>query len=185
MKLIVGLGNPGKQYERTRHNAGFLAIDALLNKINASLDQEGFKAHYTTYRKNGEKVLIVKPQTYMNLSGESVRAIMDYFKVDVEDILIIHDDLDLPLGKLRLRTSGSSGGQNGMKNIIEHLSTKDIKRIRIGIAHDKTIDTKDYVLSKITGDDWTIMFDAVNKAAEAVLYWLDEPDFSKVMSKFN
>ena len=112
MRLIVGLGNPGKKYELTRHNVGFLVVDELLKKLNISLDQEGFKSFYTTYFYKGEKIIICKPQTYMNLSGEAVSEIVSYYKIKHEDIVVIYDDLDLPMGKLRLRTSGSSGGHN-------------------------------------------------------------------------
>lgn len=185
MRLIVGLGNPGKKYELTRHNVGFLVVDELLKKLNISLDQEGFKSFYTTYFYKGEKIIICKPQTYMNLSGEAVSEIVSYYKIKHEDIVVIYDDLDLPMGKLRLRASGSSGGHNGIKNIINLLGDQNIKRIRIGISRDDKYDVKDYVLSKISGDDLKLFNEAKIKAADALLYWLDESDFNKVMSKFN
>ena len=153
MRLIVGLGNPGKKYEQTRHNVGFLVVDELLKELNLSLDQEGFKSFYTTYFYKGEKIIICKPQTYMNLSGEAVSELVSYYKISHEDIVVIYDDLDLPMGKLRLRTSGSSGGHNGIKNIINLLGDQNIKRIRIGISRDDKYDVKDYVLSKISGED--------------------------------
>lgn len=185
MRLIVGLGNPGKKYECTRHNAGFMCIDALLKKLNVSLDQEGFKSFYTTINHKGEKIIIMEPQTFMNLSGEAVSLIVNYYKIEHEDILVVYDDLDLPLGKLRLRSSGSSGGHNGMKNIIGLLNDQNIKRIRIGISRDKQYEVCDYVLSKIVGDEKKEFDRALDKASDAVLYWLDEKDFNKVMSKFN
>lgn len=185
MRLIVGLGNPGKKYEQTRHNVGFMVVDELLKKLNLKLDQEGFKAFYTTYFYKGEKIIICKPQTYMNLSGEAVSEIVSYYKIAHEDIVVIYDDLDLPMGKLRLRNSGSSGGHNGIKNIINMLSDQNIKRIRIGISRDDKYDVKDYVLSKISGEDLKLFESAKDKATEALLYWLDETDFNKVMSKFN
>lgn len=185
MRLIVGLGNPGKKYEQTRHNVGFLVVDELLKKLNISLDQEGFKSFYTTYFYKGEKIIICKPQTYMNLSGEAVSEIVSYYKIKHEDIVVIYDDLDLPMGKLRLRASGSSGGHNGIKNIINLLGDQNIKRIRIGISRDDKYDVKDYVLSKISGDDLKLFNEAKIKAADALLYWLYESDFNKVMSKFN
>ena len=185
MRVIVGLGNPGKEYEKTRHNAGFCVIDHLLDKLNISLDQDDFKGHYTIYRHNGEKIIIVEPQTFMNLSGECVSALMSFYKVSPDDLLVVHDDLDLPFGKLRLRTSGSSGGQKGMGNIITLLGTQNIKRIRFGISNNKQIDTADYVLGKFPKEDEEILNQTIDKASEAILYWLDEPDFNKVMSKFN
>lgn len=185
MRLIVGLGNPGKKYEKTRHNSGFFVIDKLLKDLNLTLDEEMCNAHYTVYRHKREKIIIVEPQTYMNLSGEAVLGLSKYFKISPEDIIVVHDDLDLPVGKIRLRTSGSSGGQKGMGNIIDLLNTKDIKRIRIGIANDKSIDVKDYVLGKVSKEQFPIYEESINKAKDALLYYLDEKDFSKVMNKFN
>ena len=121
----------------------------------------------------------------MNLSGKAVSELVSYYKISHEDIVVIYDDLDLPMGKLRLRTSGSSGGHNGIKNIINLLGDQNIKRIRIGISRDDKYDVKDYVLSKISGDDLKLFNEAKEKAAKALLYWLDETDFNKVMSKFN
>lgn len=185
MRIIVGLGNPGKQYEKTRHNTGFLVIDKLLEKLNVSLDEEMFNAFYTVYRYKREKIIIVKPQTYMNLSGEAVSALMRYFKLTPDDLVVVHDDLDLPVGKIRLRTKGSSGGQKGMGNIIDLLHSQEIKRIRVGIANNKLIDTKDYVLGKISKEEYPAFEESINKAADALLYYLDEKDFQKVMCKFN
>ena len=185
MRIIVGLGNPGKKYEKTRHNTGFFVIDKLLEKLNVSLDEEMFNAFYTVYRHKREKIIIVKPQTYMNLSGEAVSSLMRYFKIKPENLIVVHDDLDLPVGKIRLRTSGSCGGQKGMGNIIDLLHTQDIKRIRVGISNDKDIDTKDYVLGKFSKEAYPIYEESVNKACDALLYYLDEPDFSKVMNKYN
>ena len=185
MRIIVGLGNPGKKYDKTRHNAGFFVIDKLLEKLNISLDEEMFNAFYTVYRHKREKIIIVKPQTYMNLSGEAVSALMRYFKLSPEDLVVVHDDLDLPVGKIRLRTSGSSGGQKGMGNIIDLLHTQDIKRIRVGIANNKQIDTKDYVLGKVSKEDYPVYEASINKACDALLYYLDEKDYQKVMNKFN
>lgn len=184
MKLIVGLGNPGKEYEKTRHNAGFLTIARLSKKLGFELDKSKCKAIYGIYRHNGEKIIFALPQTYMNLSGEAVKSLMKFYDIAVEDLIVIHDDLDLPLGKLRLRHQGSSGGQKGMGNIINLLNTSVINRIRIGISNDKSIDTKDYVLGKISKEDFKIFDEAIDKAAEAVIYGLDH-DFDEVMSKFN
>ena len=185
MRLFVGLGNPGKKYEKTRHNAGFFVIDKLLEKLDIKLDEEMCNAFYTIYRNGREKVIIAKPQTYMNLSGEAVLGLMKYYKLTPDDIVVVHDDLDLPVGRIRLRTSGSSGGQKGMGNIIDLLHTQDIKRIRIGIGNDKQIDVKDYVLGKVKKEDFKTYEESADKAAEALKYYLKEKDFSKVMSIYN
>jgi len=184
MKLIVGLGNPGIEYEKTRHNAGFLLIDRLCDKLGVRLDKNKCKAQYGIYRHNGEKIIIAKPQTYMNLSGQAVSSLMRFYDVDVKDLIVVHDDLDLPVGKLRLRRQGSSGGQKGMGSIIEQLGTSQIDRIRIGISNDKRIDTKDYVLGRFSKEDEKILDEVLDKGAEALIYAFDH-DFDVVMSKFN
>ena len=130
MKLIIGLGNPGKEYENTRHNTGFMVLDRLSEKLNIEMTQNKFKGLYGKSKYKGEDVILLKPQTYMNLSGESVRQVMDFFKINQEDILVIYDDLDMPVGKLRLRQSGSAGGHNGIKNIILHTGSQNFNRIR-------------------------------------------------------
>ena len=184
MKLIVGLGNPGMEYSKTRHNAGFLLMDRVAEKLGFTFDKNKCKALYGIYRKNGEKYIFAKPQTYMNLSGEAVRSLMKFYDISEEDLLVIHDDLDLPLGKIRLRRQGSSGGQKGMGNIIDLLGTQKIDRIRIGISNDKTVDTKDYVLGRFSKEEMKEFEEAIEKAADAVIYSLDHP-FEEVMSRFN
>lgn len=184
MKLIVGLGNIGKEYERTRHNAGFMTIDKVADKLGVTFNQTKFKATIATLKKDGETVILMKPSTYMNLSGEAVIEAVHFYKIDPQDILIIHDDLDLPVGKIRLRTKGSSGGQNGMKNIIQHLGTQDIKRIRVGIDKDPRIPVVDYVLGKISKEDMEAFDDAANRAADACVAFINTP-FERVMNKFN
>ena len=185
MKLIVGLGNPGKKYENTRHNTGFAVIDRTLAKLNAELDKNKFNADYTLINRNGEKIYILKPLTYMNLSGEAVVPFMKYFGIEPEDLVVVHDDLDLPVGKIRLRQSGSCGGQNGMRNIIDLLGDSNIKRIRVGIGKDPLIPVVDYVLGKTKKEDLEVYNQALDKASDALIYWLDHDDFSKVMSNFN
>lgn len=185
MKLIVGLGNPGKKYENTRHNTGFAVIDRTLAKLNAELDKNKFNADYTMINRNGEKIYILKPLTYMNLSGEAVVPFMKYFGIEPEDLVVVHDDLDLPVGKIRLRQSGSCGGQNGMRNIIGLLGDSNIKRIRVGIGKDPLIPVVDYVLGKTKKEDLEVYNQALDKASDALIYWLDHDDFSKVMSNFN
>ena len=184
MKMIVGLGNPGKEYAKTRHNAGFMAIDELAKSLGVTFDQKKYKASYAIYNHLGNKVLLVKPETYMNLSGEAVLALKNYYDIDIEDIIVVHDDLDLPVGKIRIREKGSSGGQNGMKNIINLLHSDGIKRIRIGISKDKQIDTKDYVLGKISKEDMEEFSKAIEKAAKALEFAIDNP-FNLVMNRFN
>lgn len=185
MKLIVGLGNPGKKYENTRHNTGFAVIDRTLAKLNVELDKNKFNADYTMINRSGEKIYILKPLTYMNLSGEAVAPFMKYFNIDPEDLVVVHDDLDLPVGKIRLRQSGSCGGQNGMRNIIDLLGDSNIKRIRVGIGKDPLIPVVDYVLGKTKKEDLEVYNQALDKASDALIYWLDHDDFSKVMSNFN
>jgi len=184
MKLIAGLGNPGREYERTRHNAGFLVIDEVARRLDVSLDKNKCKALYGIYRFQSEKILLVKPQTYMNLSGQSIVSLMHFYHLEIEDLLIIHDDLDLPLGKLRLRTKGSSGGQKGMGNIIDLCGTDQIRRIRVGISNNKLMDTKDYVLGTFSKDENVILENVLDRAAEAVLFSFSH-DFEEVMSKYN
>ncbi len=182
--MIAGLGNPGKKYEKTRHNTGFLVLDEVLKKLDISLDKERFNAAYTVYKHKGEKIFFVKPLTYMNSSGEAVSALMRYYKLEPEDLIVIHDDLDLPVGKIRIREKGSSGGQKGMASIMEHLGTQDIKRIRVGIGNDKEIPTVDYVLGKIPLSQKKVYKESLSKAKDAIIYSLDN-DFSKVMSIYN
>lgn len=185
MKLIVGLGNPGKQYENTRHNIGFQVIDELCKQLHVSLDKEKFKSLYCVEQIKGEKVILLKPLTYMNLSGEAVQAIMNYYQIDIDDLLVIYDDLDLPVGKIRLRQKGSAGGHNGMKSIISHLGSQQFNRIRIGIDHPKSgMSVSNYVLSKFTKDETVEMEHVVKKCADACEQWLDQP-FLQIMNKFN
>ena len=184
MKIIAGLGNPGKKYEKTRHNTGFLVLDEVLKELGISLDKEKYNAVYTAYKHNGEKIYFVKPLTYMNNSGEAVAALMKYYKLDTEDLLVVHDDLDLPVGKIRIREKGSCGGQKGMKSIMDLLGTQEIKRIRVGIGNDKEIPTVDYVLGKVSLSERKLYKESLLKARDAIIYYLDN-DFSKVMSNFN
>lgn len=184
MKLIVGLGNPGRQYLKTRHNVGFLTIEKLCEKLNVSLDKSKCKSIYGIYRFNGEKVIIAEPQTFMNNSGEAVVSLMKFYNIDIKDVIIVHDDLDLPVGKLRIRYQGSCGGQNGMRSIINLTGTSEINRIRIGISNNKNMDTADYVLGKFSSEEWAVFDEARNKAAEALIYSLDH-SIEEVMSKFN
>ncbi|WP_278453419.1 aminoacyl-tRNA hydrolase [Thomasclavelia spiroformis] len=184
MKLIVGLGNPGKEYAGTRHNCGFMVIDRLASKLNVNVDQNKFKGLYAKVKYHGEDIILLKPQTYMNLSGESVNAVMNFFKIDKEDLLVIYDDLDMPVGKLRLRKTGSAGGHNGIKNIIAHLNSQDFKRIRVGIDRHKYMNVADYVLSRFSKVESEAIEQGIENAANAVLDYLDN-DFNHAMNYYN
>lgn len=185
MKLIIGLGNPGKPYEHTRHNIGFDIIDALANKWGASLNQTKFNGMYATIHRPEGKVMLLKPLTYMNLSGECVRPMMDYFDIDVEDVIVIYDDLDLETGKLRLRQKGSAGGHNGIKSLIQHLGTQEFNRIRVGVSRPPAgVKVADYVLSKFSKEDEPIVQEAIQKSCDAVEAALSKK-FLDVMNIFN
>lgn len=183
MKLFVGLGNPGKKYEHTRHNMGFDAIDLFSEIAQIDIDKESFKGLVGRGKVFDQDVLLLKPQTYMNLSGESVREIVSYFKIPIEDIYVIYDDMALVPGKIRLRPSGSSGGHKGMQNIIEQLGTDKIKRIRIGIG-EPTYDTIDYVLSKPSKEERVLIDEAIVSASNAIKDILKD-NFDKAMTKYN
>lgn len=185
MKLLVGLGNPGKEYEKTRHNAGFMCVDEVAKKCSLNFDTKKFKALMAVGNIQGEKVILMKPQTYMNLSGEAVGECVRYFNIPLEDICVIMDDLDLPIGKIRLREKGSSGGQNGVKNIIAHLGSQEFKRIRIGIGHDRKYDTKDYVLGKIGKEDAKDYEDAISRASNAAYDFITSRPFNRIMGDYN
>ena len=184
MKLVVGLGNKGREYENTRHNMGFMLIDRYLQykKITDKF-KEKFNAIYIETTINNEKVIFIKPMTYMNNSGIAVRAFVDFYKLSSEDILVISDDLDLDLGKFRLRRNGSSGGHNGLKSIISHLGTDDFKRLRIGISNDKD-DVINYVLSKFSKKE----LNEIDEMFNTLVNVLDDYfviDFTSLMSKYN
>ncbi|HGA0702782.1 TPA: aminoacyl-tRNA hydrolase [Bacillus cereus] len=185
MKLIVGLGNPGREYELTRHNIGFMAIDELAKRWNISLNEQKFKGVFGAGFVNGEKVILLKPLTYMNLSGESIRPLMDYYKIDVEDFVVMYDDLDIPVGKLRLRMKGSAGGHNGVKSTISHLGTQEFQRIRMGIDRPKNgMKVVDYVLGCFTSEEIPDVNHSIEKAADACEEWLNKP-FLQIMNTFN
>jgi peptidyl-tRNA hydrolase, PTH1 family len=185
MKLIVGLGNPGKQYEKTRHNVGFDTIDELSVQLNINLDQLKFKGLFGMGFVGTEKVLLLKPLTYMNLSGESIRAVMDFYDIEENELLVIYDDLDIPVGKMRLRQKGSAGGHNGIKSTIAHLGTGEFNRIRIGVDRPQNgMSVSNYVLSRFTSEEQPIIQEVIQKSADACKSWLSQP-FLQVMNKFN
>ncbi|MFI3283640.1 MAG: aminoacyl-tRNA hydrolase [Erysipelotrichaceae bacterium] len=184
MKLIVGLGNPGREYEKTRHNAGFDVMDQLAKMLEANITTNKFDAHITSVMVKDEKVILMKPQTYMNLSGEAVLKCASFYKIDIGDIIVVHDDLDLPVGKIRLREKGSAGGQKGMANIIQLLKTQEIRRVRIGIGNDKMIPIVDYVLGKVKKEDLEVYEASIEKAAKALKLSINKP-FDVVMNRYN
>lgn len=171
--LILGLGNPGREYDETRHNVGFRVVDELARRYNLSFGKKERKAVVATGVILGKKVILAKPQTYMNLSGEAARSLLDFYKVEVPRILVVADDLDIPLGTIRLRKSGSAGGQNGVKSIIQHLGTQEFSRLRFGIGRPPgKMQAKDYVLGVFKDDDAILAAQIVDRAADAAETWL-------------
>lgn len=170
MKLFVGLGNPGKEYESTRHNMGFWALDKFSDMVGASFDRSGFKGVYGIVKNPifNEPIIIGKPETFMNLSGEFVKPLADYFKIDKKDIVIVYDEMALPVGAIRLRKNGSSGGHNGIKNIIEHFGSEDIARIRVGIGEPPHKNAVDFVLGKVKGEELVALEESTDLAAKAL-----------------
>lgn len=186
MYVIAGLGNPGKDYENTRHNAGFNVIDAIAKKYNISVTEKAHKALVGKGYIEGTKVILVKPQTYMNNSGEALREVTDYYKVDPEtELIVIYDDISLNVGMLRIRDKGSAGGHNGIKSIINHLGTQVFLRIKVGVG-DKIpeMDLADHVLGHFSKDDKKIMDDSFDKAKDACVMLLSG-DVEKAMNIYN
>ncbi len=182
MKLIVGLGNPGKKYEKTRHNSGFMAIDFYVDKEKLQY-KEKFNGLYAETTINGEKIILLKPQTYMNLSGNCVRKYVDYFNFKLEDIYIIYDDINYNIGDFKIKRNGSAGGHNGFKSIIENLKTEDIKRIKIGIGKNNIL-LEDYVLKKFSSSDLKIINDVVSKVSNEIDN-KEKLDIDSLMQKYN
>lgn len=185
MKWIVGLGNPGASYHKTRHNVGFMAVDELAKRWNIAVTQNKCKALIGEGQVNGVKVALIKPMTYMNLSGEAVRAFMDYYKVSLEDLIVVYDDLDTEIGKIRLRYQGSAGGHNGIKSIIQHTGTQTFNRVRMGVSRPpQGFNIADYVLNnfpKAEAENLQMMIDRTCDALEAAV----KQPFETTMAKFN
>lgn len=185
MYAIFGLGNPEKQYDKTRHNIGFDVIDELAAQMGVSVTTKRHKALCGVGMIGREKVVLVKPQTYMNLSGESVRAVIDFYKLDPEeDIIVIYDDISLDVGSLRIRAKGSAGGHNGIKSIISHTGTQTFKRIKVGVGGNEGGDMIKHVLGKFSPNDRRIVDEAVRDAASAAEVMIIE-DINTAMNKFN
>ncbi len=181
MKLIVGLGNPGKEYEKTRHNIGFIVLDSYLGDVKWSTK---FNGNYYETNINGEKYIFLKPLSFMNLSGGVVSQFVKFYKITPEDILVIQDDLDLPVGKCRIKINSSAGGHNGIKDIINSLGTDSFARVKVGVSHNKSIDTKDYVLGRFGKEDLEIIknnFKNIYDVIENFSY----DKIADLMSKFN
>jgi len=186
MKLIVGLGNIGKEYVETRHNVGFMFLDALAQELDLTFKEEkAFKGRVAIKTLHGEKVWFLKPSTYMNASGEAVQSLSAYYKIPVEDILVIFDDMDLPPGEARFRKKGSSGGQKGMGDIIEKLGSSTISRLKIGIGKGQgDLQGKDYVLSRFRPEERTLVESAIRRQKEGVLLYIKE-GIDKAMNEMN
>lgn len=185
MYIIAGLGNPTKEYDKTRHNVGFSVIDVLADRYNMDVSERKHKALCGRGAMEGQKVVLMKPQTFMNLSGESIRAAMDFYKAAPEDVLIIYDDVSLEPGQLRIRQKGSAGGHNGIKNIISHLGTQEFPRIKVGVgAKPPRMDLADYVLSRFSQGEQKLMEEAFKEAAEAAVMIMTE-GLDRAMNHFN
>ena len=167
--IIVGLGNPGKEYEKTRHNTGFITIDKLANKYNIEINKEKHKALVGSGTIEGEKVILVKPQTYMNLSGEAAREVLDFYKEDVRNVIAIFDDIDLPLGNIRIKEKGSAGTHNGVKSLVKELGSQDFKRVKVGIGSPTgQMDLISHVLGKFSNEEWEKIDKSSDNAVNAI-----------------
>lgn len=185
MKLITGLGNVGEKYLFTRHNAGFMAVDKLaLDNYLEFKEERKLKSLITKFKHNSEDILLVKPTTFMNLSGEAVSAVMNYYKIDINDILIIYDDISLDLGRMRFRANGSDGGHNGIKSIIKHLGTKDFNRLKIGIGPQPPVPSEVFVLQNFSKEQLPELKNILTKASEAALFALDN-GIDKAQNNYN
>ncbi len=185
MKVLVGLGNPGKKYEGTRHNVGWQVLGEMAIRHGAARPKVKFEAEIAEVVVGGQKLALVAPQTYMNASGRSVRQLVDFYQIVPADVLVVCDDINLPLAKLRMRRSGSSGGQKGLENVISHLGTQDVPRLRIGVGQPPDgRDSADYVLDRFSKAEMKEIEDAVKAAANAIETWISE-GIGKAMNQFN
>lgn len=183
--LLIGLGNPGREYRDTRHNVGFMLIDCLIVRLNARGMKFQSKALVTTGTYEGRKLILAKPQTYMNLSGQSAQGLLNFYKLPVENMLVAHDDLDIPFGTIRIRPKGGPGGQGGMASTIQQLGTKDFARLRIGIGRPPgRMDPSDFVLQNFSREEMKLLSAIVDRAADAALTFVVE-GLDKAMNKYN
>ncbi len=184
--LVVGLGNPGEKYQKTRHNMGFLAIDYISEKLSVKVNKSKFKALIADADLGGKRALFMKPQTFMNNSGEAVREAVEFYKIPVENVIVIYDDISLQPGKMRIRLKGSDGGHNGIKSIIYHLNSNEFPRIKIGVGAkpNPDYDLADWVLGNVAKDDQEATFKCIQNSFECVEYML-QGNVNKAMEKFN
>lgn len=187
VKMIVGLGNPGSKYEKTKHNIGFMAIDNIVKNLDVTFtDDKNFKAQIGSTFINHEKVYFVKPTTFMNNSGIAVKALLTYYNIDITDLIVIYDDLDMEVSKLRLRSKGSAGGHNGIKSIIAHIGTQEFNRIKVGIGRPlKGMTVINHVMGQFNTEDNIAISLTLDRVVNAVKFYLQENDFEKIMQKFN
>ena len=185
MKIIAGLGNPGQKYDKTKHNTGFMTMDHYLDEKDLSLDKDKFEGHWTKQKINGEDVILLEPQTYMNESGRSVSQVANFFKVDPADVLIIQDDMDMPIGKIRIRANGKSGGHNGIKSIIRDLGTEKFNRLKIGIRHPKNATVVSWVLTPFNDEQQKLMDDAFDTSVKIIDDFIAGRDSQYLMNKYN
>ena len=182
MRLVVGLGNPGRKYKKTKHNVGFMCLDAYAKDQKESFKKDNkFRGEWLKI----DNLVLLKPHTFMNLSGESIRLVMDYYNIDVDDVFIIYDDVALPMGKIRLRQKGSPGGHNGVKSIVQHLGTKEFQRLRIGIDSNPMIEQKDYVLGKFSKEDQKVMNEAIETSKSIIEDFKNNKQFTNIMNQYN
>lgn len=184
MKLIVGLGNPGSEYNNTRHNVGFMVMDFIAEQLDLKYEKSKFGGLYIQGTFNGKKYILLKPQKYMNLSGKVIYDFVNYFKISLENILIIHDDLDLSIGRFKFKANGSSAGHNGLKDIEYYLKTRQYKRLKIGISNDKNMNTKNYVLGKFLVEERQ-KIDKIIQMTPSIFCDFLNIDFNKIMNKYN
>lgn len=184
MKLVVGLGNPGKNYEQTRHNVGFRVIDSIADFYNIKKYKQKKEDLYFELETETEKFIFLKPQSYMNLSGIVVKNFINFFKIDIEEIIIISDDIDLPIGKIRLKAQGSSGGHNGLKNIEEAIGSSKYKRIKIGTNNEKMFSAEKYVLEKFSKEENKKIENSIEEVKKIIFEYFKE-DFNSLMNKYN
>lgn len=185
MKLIVGLGNPGKQYELTRHNIGFIIIDSLSQYLKVSLNQHKFDGEFIKIKYKNQDVILLKPLTFMNLSGNCVAKFIHYFKIKPEDILIIHDEVDLSFGQIQFKNKGSEAGHNGLKDIFAKIKAKNFMRLRIGVGRNSKFSTADWVLSDFNYSELELINNSQELFIEAILTWLEDDNIIYLMNKFN
>ena len=185
MKLIAGLGNIGQKYTFTRHNVGFMLVDSIVINSNLTLKENSrLKCFMTKFSNNNDDYIIIKPTTFMNLSGEAVRAVMDYYKIDVKDILIVYDDISLELGKIRFRANGSDGGHNGIKSVIQHVGTNNVARLKIGIGPQSSIPSEVFVLQNFSGDELDKIKEILPIAKEGIVCYFTK-GIQEAQNKYN